>query len=226
MHYDNFNQLELYEGETMNRIELKQKAKAVIQQDFWRIIGFVFLVTIISSISQSIGSYTLIGLFFISNVVTIGMWYFYFNMAYQKEFSASDMFKGFSGLQYMTIVKKMALYVLYTTLWTLFGIITFGIGFIWAIPKMIGYSMVPYLLVKEDCIEKTANEVIQKSSQLLHGYKMEYFMLLLSFIGWYLLSIITFGIVGLYTAPFTSITVIYYFDELYLNSSETEVYPE
>jgi multiple sugar transport system substrate-binding protein len=32
MHYDNFNQLELYEGETMNRIELKQKAKAVIQQ--------------------------------------------------------------------------------------------------------------------------------------------------------------------------------------------------
>ena len=27
MHYDNFNQLELYEGETMNRIELKQKSK-------------------------------------------------------------------------------------------------------------------------------------------------------------------------------------------------------
>ncbi|WP_105956982.1 DUF975 family protein [Apilactobacillus quenuiae] len=54
-------------------------------------------------------------------------------------------------------------------------------------------------------------EAITKSRQLMDGHKAEYFVLRLSFIGWWFVVIITFGIAAIYVTPYTSLTMIRYY---------------
>jgi uncharacterized membrane protein len=57
-------------------------------------------------------------------------------------------------------------------------------------------------------------EYLSKSRELMKGYKWDYFVFNLSFIGWILLSIITFGILFVYVIPYISIADTIYYDEL------------
>ena len=50
--------------------------------------------------------------------------------------------------------------------------------------------------------ELSANEAITDSRMMMRGHKMELFLLDLSFIGWILLSILTFGILFIYVVPY------------------------
>lgn len=54
-------------------------------------------------------------------------------------------------------------------------------------------------------------EAITKSRQLMDGHKAEYFVLTLSFIGWWLVVMITFGIAAIYVTPYTSLTMTRYY---------------
>jgi uncharacterized membrane protein len=48
----------------------------------------------------------------------------------------------------------------------------------------------------------TANEAITASREMMNGNKMKLFLLDLSFIGWILLTIVTFGIASFWTLPY------------------------
>ncbi|TPR39150.1 DUF975 family protein [Apilactobacillus micheneri] len=54
-------------------------------------------------------------------------------------------------------------------------------------------------------------EAITKSRQLMDGHKAEYFVLQLSFIGWWIVVGITFGIAAIYVTPYTSLTMTRYY---------------
>ena len=54
--------------------------------------------------------------------------------------------------------------------------------------------------------EKPALECINESKSLTYGYKMDLFVLSLSFIGWILLSVITFGIALIWILPYMNAT--------------------
>ena len=47
-----------------------------------------------------------------------------------------------------------------------------------------------------------ANECITMSKEIMHGHKMELFLLELSFIGWIFLSIFTLGIGNVFLTPY------------------------
>lgn len=49
---------------------------------------------------------------------------------------------------------------------------------------------------------------------MMQGHKMELFMLHLSYIGWFLLGIITFGIALLYIMPYVEVAVTNFYIEL------------
>ena len=80
--------------------------------------------------------------------------------------------------------------------------------FLWSILFIIpgivmnyAYWLVPYLI--KDNPELSATQAIQRSKRMMKGYKGKAFLLDLSFIGWALLSAITFGIVGVFwTNPY------------------------
>lgn len=49
---------------------------------------------------------------------------------------------------------------------------------------------------------------------MMEGHKMEYFLLVLSFIGWIILGVITFGIGMLLVEPYMMTTLAHYYEDL------------
>ena len=60
--------------------------------------------------------------------------------------------------------------------------------------------MTPYILL--DKPELSANEAITESRRMMTGNKMKLFLLDLSFFGWFILSVFTFGILLIYVIPY------------------------
>ena len=88
----------------------------------------------------------------------------------------------------------MLLYSVFLVLWTMLFIIP-------GIIKSYSYRMVPFIV--QDYPELSAREVINKSREMMNGQKMEAFKLDLSFIGWFALSLLTLGLVGVFwTNPY------------------------
>ena len=86
----------------------------------------------------------------------------------------------------------MFLVWLFTLLWSLLFIIP-------GIVKAFAYAMTPYIL--EEKPELTANQAINRSVAMMKGHKFDLFYLLLSFIGWFILALLTAGIGFLWLSP-------------------------
>ena len=95
---------------------------------------------------------------------------------------------------------------LLTLLWSLLLVIP-------GIVKGLSYSMTPYILA--DCPNVTATEALKLSMRMTDGHKMELFILGLSFIGWFLLSTFTFGILAIvFVNPYIATSLAGYYVEL------------
>lgn len=103
--------------------------------------------------------------------------------------SLVDKFKA----DYLKSIKVIGLMSIYIFLWCL-------LLFIPGIIKSYSYCFAPYISMDND--ELTAEECINESMKLTNGYKMKLFLLDLSFIGWYLLCIVTLGIAILWVVPY------------------------
>ena len=77
------------------------------------------------------------------------------------------------------------------------GAITLGIG---AIIFGLAYAMVPFVI--HDNPEIGVAEALRTSREMMKGHKGELFVLYLSFIGWFLLGIITCGIAFFWIQPY------------------------
>lgn len=86
------------------------------------------------------------------------------------------------------------------------------IGFAIYIPQIYAYSQVEFILFEQlEREEYTgAYSIIKSSRKLMKGYKFKRFVLDLSFIGWYVLIIITFGLAGLYVWPYHYLAQSYF----------------
>lgn len=87
---------------------------------------------------------------------------------------------------------------IFSFLWMLLLIIP---GFV----KAFAYAMTPFILV--DNPELSANQAINLSQKMMKGHKFDFFWLLLSFIGWILLGIVTLGIGFFWLMPYMSTAV-------------------
>ena len=76
----------------------------------------------------------------------------------------------------------------------------------------IKYSMVYYVIV--DNQEYGVFQVLRESAMLTKGYRWKYFRLQLSFIGWVILSLFTFGVASLWLAPYMSATNTVFYEQL------------
>lgn len=62
--------------------------------------------------------------------------------------------------------------------------------------------------------DMTAGEALKESMRITKGHKGQLFVLGLSFIPWYLLGMITFGIAFIYVVPYISTTIANFYKEL------------
>ena len=95
---------------------------------------------------------------------------------------------------YGNMVKTLLLRDIFLWLWSLLFCIP-------AVVKNYSYRLVPYILAENPSVG--SREAITLSRRMMNGHKWNAFVMDLSFIGWNLLSAITFGLVGvLYAAPY------------------------
>lgn len=78
--------------------------------------------------------------------------------------------------------------------------------------KQLSYSLIPFILYDEP--ELTVKETLKKSEDMMNGYKGKLFLLMLSFIGWIILSAITFGLLYIWLAPYMMATMAKFYDEI------------
>lgn len=192
----------------MNFIEIKEEAKKLTSKHilkFWKSSLLVFASSIALAIILGIISGGVLA--FITELLAlplyIGFISYILSLTREEEVSLTDIFQNY---------KKIGLIVV--TLIISYVFIIFGYILLIIPGIMIAFSlvMVGYLLAdsKKTSISEARN-IIRESIEMMNGYKLDYFIFELSFIGWYFLGAITFGIAYIYVIPyFTFANTIYY----------------
>ena len=192
----------------MNFIEIKEEAKKLTSKHilkFWKSSLLVFASSITLAIILGIISGGVLA--FITELLAlplyIGFISYILGLTREEEVSLTDIFQDY---------KKIGLIVV--TLIISYVFIIFGYILLIIPGIMIAFSlvMVVYLLAdsKETSISEAKN-IIRESIEMMNGYKLDYFIFELSFIGWYFLGAITFGIAYIYVIPyFTFANTLYY----------------
>jgi uncharacterized membrane protein len=80
------------------------------------------------------------------------------------------------------------------------------------------YRYVPYILAKNPSID--AREALDLSRDITKGYKMDLFIMDLSFIGWYILGALALGIGVFFVNPYRDLSIAISFNELINNAKE------
>lgn len=125
---------------------------------------------------------------FVGNLLKMGGYrFFILNQTAQP--GIGTLLDGFRSGHYVNIVLTMFLRDLFTTLWSLLLVIP-------GIVKHYEYLMVPYIIAENPAMDY--KEAFQISKQMMDGEKMEAFIMDLSFLGWYLLSAVTCGLLAIF----------------------------
>lgn len=92
------------------------------------------------------------------------------------------------------------------------GFIIYLTGLVYMIIKSFSYVLTSYILNAEPTL--TSKEIVEKSEILMKGNKWRYFCLGLSFIGWIILTSLTFGIGYFWLLPYIQIANLKFYEEL------------
>ena len=90
--------------------------------------------------------------------------------------------------------------------------IIYLIAIVWVIVKSYYYSLAQY--VAFDNPDLTATECVEKSKELMTNNRGKLFCLQLSFIGWGILAVFTFGIGFLWLLPYMQVATVAFYDKL------------
>jgi len=116
-------------------------------------------------------------------------------------FQIEEVFNGFRDFS-RAVISGLLISV-YVILWSFLLIVP-------GIIAALGYSMTFFILVENP--QLSASQAMALSKEMMLGHKTELFMLSLSFIGWFFLSLFTFGIGIFWLAPYVdmSYTIFYH----------------
>ncbi|MCQ2794014.1 MAG: DUF975 family protein [Bacilli bacterium] len=109
----------------------------------------------------------------------------------KKKPTVGGIFYGFKE-RYTQSLGVYIMQTIFTALWTLLLIVP-------GIIKSFSYSMALYIAL--DNPNKTTLDCITESRKLMHGNKWKLFCLRISYIGWFILMILTLGILGFWVLP-------------------------
>ena len=119
------------------------------------------------------------------------------------EMNIGGLFDGFND--FGRIVGTKLLQAIYTFLWMLLLVIP-------GIIKSYSYAMTDFILKDEPLLAN--NAAIEKSMAMMDGNKMKLFLLDLSFIGWAILCLFTFGIGFLFLQPYVQSAHAAFYEDL------------
>ena len=145
-----------------------------------------------------------LAIFLISGALMAGLLWYHLKIWRGEEGEVRDLFSKFNK-DFPRITKMYLLKTLFVFLWTLLLIVP---GIIMA----IAYSQAYFLMLDDP--DLGAMDALDLSKQLMKGRKWDYFVMLLSFLGWFLLGILTLGILFLWIDPYVLQTLAGYYNEV------------
>ena len=128
---------------------------------------------------------------FLTGAFALGLAIMALAAARKQEVRAAQLFDGFKN--YGSSLALYLLIAIFTALWTLLFIIP-------GIVASYSYAMTGYILAEDP--DLTASQAIQRSKEMMRGNRWRLFCLQLSFIGWIILCLFTFGIGNLFLNPY------------------------
>jgi uncharacterized membrane protein len=165
------------------------------------LVGFLF--TVITSAIGSIPGVNFIAPLILTGPMMYGLFIYFLYLVRGQQPELGVMFSGFQKFGPTLVLNLLQL--LFVLLWSLLLIIP-------GIIASFRYSMAYFIL--HDHPGMTGKEAIRQSGEMMRGYKGKLFMLYLSFIGWGLLSLLTFGIGFLWLLPYMYASLAAFYEQL------------
>ena len=191
----------------LNYSQLRARARAILGDNLFAGAWlFPFLAGLIVSLIYGIASS-----FAVLGIIVYGPLYLglasYFLGVSRRHNSHDNLTPLFDGFRYEvgTSVIIGILVPIFTFLWSLLFIIP-------GMVKSFSYAMTFY--IKRDHPEYTATQAITASRELMDGHKLDLFCLRFFFIGWVLLSILTFGIGFIWVTPYIQAAETAFYEEI------------
>ena len=184
----------------MTRAEIKVLAKQQIKGNVGNLFVISFLIELITVASNAV---PFIGVLIVTPAFGLSLITIYLNLTKGLKLEIGNMFSGFND--FWSAFKVQFLCGIFTFLWLLLFIIP---GYI----KALSYSMSMYVLAENP--RMNALEAIDCSKKMMKGHKLELFILILSFIGWNLLAILTLGILYIWLLPYMQASMANFYKSL------------
>lgn len=191
----------------MDRAYLKENAKKSLNGKY----GKAIIVFLIYGIMTSIGTIIIKFLptlgsiidFILLTLVALGYKEYFLKISRGEDPEIDTLFNHTKDF------KKTFIVTLLTGLFVAVGLILLVVPGI-----IISISLSQVLYIMLDNPDMKYDEVLKKSKEMMNGHKKEYFILQLSFLGWMLLDILTFGILSLWLVPYMEETYAAYYNYL------------
>ena len=210
----------------MNRKEIKELAKAKIKGNKWNLIWPMIIIGVISSIvSRLFGGTITIDLNDLESLSTIHATPMQYGgsilsslitglltagfMAYVLDFVRKGKFDTSKIIE--TIKTKWVNILIADILVTIIVSLCFILLVVPGIIMSLAYAMVTFLVIDTDI---AGNDALKKSREMMKGYKWDYFVFCLSFIGWILLIPLTLGIILIWLYPYMIVAYTIYYERL------------
>lgn len=142
---------------------------------------------------------------FLYNVLALGFSVAFLKLLREKDNRLTSNMFGVAFRNYGHKVWGMFLMGFFILLWSLLFVIP-------GIVKAFSYAMTPYIL--EENPELSANDAIDRSRAMMKGHKFDLFWLMLSFIGWFILSVLTLGIGFLWLIPYAQTATAAFYEDV------------
>ena len=206
----------------MNRKEIKEEAKAKIKGNIWNILWPMLVIGVVAAaFSGNIGRAQTINLedlnemmiqpritigsslgAIISGILSAGYIMYLLNFVRTGKFNTNDI---------INTIKERWIDILIAVV--LVGIIV-AVCSILIIPGIImalAYTFAIYLVVDKNV---SGSDSLKESREMMKGYKWDYFVFELSFLGWIILGALTLGILYIWLIPYICVASCLYYEKL------------
>ena len=215
----------------MNRVEIKTEAKEKIKD--WDVKwNIIWPLLVISAITFFVGSLNIFGG---SITININGGLTKFSSAESGVVAIIGSFLSAGYIKYLlnfvrtgkfdtntivnTIKKKWVDIFIAVVL---VNIIVFIFALFLVVPGIImglAYTFAIYLVIDKNV---AGSDSLKKSREMMNGYKWDYFVFCLSFIGWIILIPFTLGIICVWLVPYINVASVLYYDKLQKKLDKTD----
>lgn len=210
----------------MDRVKIKEAAKEKIKGNKWNIIWPALIISVVAGllerlvggtptfttdangymVMEPMSAKVMVAIYIIGllvGIVTACYKKYILNFVRNGKFDTNDIINCVKEKWVDLLVASILVYVIVFLCTLLFVVPGIIMGF--------AYAMVTYIIIDSDT---KGSDSLKKSRKMMKGYKWNYFVFYLSFLGWILLTPFTLGILLIWLYPYMTVADAIYYDEL------------